>query len=199
MFPDSQIAQRMKLGKTKCMYFCIYGLGKYKHYRFLAKVKNTPHYSISFDESLNMKMQECQLDIILRYWDAEAAQVKVRYFDSKFLLRPNEANLSKLIAETLHTVDDGQKQVQLAMDGPHLNWSIKKSMDSARAEKELLPLIDVGSCGLHVIHGAFQTGMKAAGWDLDRVMKGMFHLFDMSPARRSIYMEVTESELFALR
>ena len=42
MFPDSQIAQRMKLGKTKCMYFCIYGLGKYEHYRFLAKVKNTP-------------------------------------------------------------------------------------------------------------------------------------------------------------
>ena len=42
MFPDAQIAQRMKLGKTKCMYFCIYGLGKYEHYRFLAKVKNTP-------------------------------------------------------------------------------------------------------------------------------------------------------------
>ena len=43
MFPDSQIAQRMKLGKTKCMYFCIYSLGKYEHYRFLAKVK---HYLI---------------------------------------------------------------------------------------------------------------------------------------------------------
>ena len=61
MFQDSQIARRMKLGKTKCMYFCIFDLGKYVHYYFLAVVKITPHYSISFDESLNTKMQEWKL------------------------------------------------------------------------------------------------------------------------------------------
>ena len=26
MFPDGQIAQQMTLGKTKCMYLCVYGL-----------------------------------------------------------------------------------------------------------------------------------------------------------------------------
>ena len=29
MFPDSQIVQCMKPGKTKCMYACVYGLGMY--------------------------------------------------------------------------------------------------------------------------------------------------------------------------
>ena len=58
----------------------------------------------------------------------------------------------------------------MSMGGPHVNWSVKISMDKARAEKELLPLIDVGSCRLNVIHSAFETRMKAAGWELERVM-----------------------------
>ena len=33
-------------------------------------------------------------------------------------------------------------------------------MQAQREEKELSLLEDIGSCGLHVISGAFQTGMK---------------------------------------
>ena len=78
MFLDSQIVQeRMKLGKTKCMYMCVYGLGMYFYSHLLTQVKASPHYTISFYESLNTKLQECQMDIIVRYQDAESAEVKV--------------------------------------------------------------------------------------------------------------------------
>ena len=100
----------------------------------MTQVKASPHYTISFDESLNTKLQECQMDIIVRYWDAESAEVKVRYLDLKFMLRPNEVNLSKLITESICEVDGGWKLLQMSMDGPHVNWSVKSFMDKARAE-----------------------------------------------------------------
>ena len=101
----------------------------------MTQVKASPHYTISFDESLNTKLQECQMDIIVRYWDAESAEVKVRYLDLKFMLRPNEVNLSKLITESICKVDGGWKLLHMSMDGPLVNWSVKSFMEKARAEK----------------------------------------------------------------
>ena len=38
-----------------------------------------------------------------------------------------------------------------------------------RDENELPDLVVVGSCGLHAIHGAFETGVKTTGWQLENV------------------------------
>ena len=116
------------------MYTCVYGLGMYFYSLLMTQVKASPHYTISFDESLNTKIQECQMDIIVQYWDAESAEVKVRYLDLKFMLRSNEVNLSKLITESICEVDGGWKLLQMSMDVPHVNWSVKIFMDKARAE-----------------------------------------------------------------
>ena len=70
----------MKPGKTKCMYTCVYGLGVYFYSLLMTQVKASPH-TISFDESLNTKLLECQKDIVVRYWDAESTEVKVQYLD----------------------------------------------------------------------------------------------------------------------
>ena len=75
------------------------------------------------------------MDIIVRYWDAEYAEVKVRYLDFKFMLRRNEVNLSKLITESICELDGGWKLLQMAMDGAHVNWSVKRFMGKARTEK----------------------------------------------------------------
>ena len=44
-------------------------------------------------------------------------------------------------------------------------------------------LFDVGTCGLHIIHGAFKTGMLATSWKLDQFLRAAFNLFNESPAR----------------
>ena len=117
------------------MYTCVYGLGMYFYSLLMTQVKASPHYTILLDECLNTKLQECQMDIIVRYWDEESAGMKVRYLDLKFMLRRNEVNLYKLITESICEVDGGGKLLQMSSDGPHVNWSLKSIMDKARAEK----------------------------------------------------------------
>jgi len=52
--------------------------------------------------------------------------------------------------------------MKVSMDGPAVNWKfwdlLSKNLRDDLNENEL---IDMGSCGLHVIHGAIQTGHKA--------------------------------------
>ena len=86
----------------------------------------------------------------------------------------------------------------LSMDGPSTNWVVFDLLSSDRSENELPVLSNLGSCGMHVVHGAFQTGIKASDWSLEKVMKAMWRLFHDSPARRDVYIRLNSSELFTL-
>ena len=49
-------------------------------------------------------------------------------------------------------------------------------------------LINIGSCGLHVVHGAFKHGASKTGWKLDGIMRALYQCFNDSPARREDYL-----------
>ena len=66
------------------------------------------------------------------------------------------------------------KIIQLGMDGPNVNQLVLTKMQAQREEEELSLLEDIGSCGLHVISSAFQTGMQCTGWDIDKILCAMF-------------------------
>ena len=83
---------------------------------------------------------------------------------------PKEVNLSKLITESICEVDGGWKLLRMSRDSPHVNWSVKSFTDKARAEKSSCHKLILEAVGLHVIHGAFKMEMKAAGWELYRVI-----------------------------
>ena len=80
--------------------------------------------------------------------------------------------------------------VQLSMDGPNVNWSFHSQLEDYR--KEITPqapdLLELGSCGLHVLHGAYQTAHKETTWDAQKVMEAIHGVFKKSPARRSDYL-----------
>ena len=59
-------------------------------------------------------------------------------------------------------------------------------------------LINVGSCCLHVVHGAFRSGVIKTELGNDSVLKAVHDLFDESPAKREDYIKVNGSEMFAL-
>ena len=49
-----------------------------------------------------------------------------------------------------------KKMIQMSMDGPNVNLKLYESIAEERKEIEDYPaLIDVVSCSLHVVHGAF--------------------------------------------
>ena len=49
-------------------------------------------YSFSFDESMSSVMQQCQMDVVIRYWNETAGNLETRY-DSKFLSQPKAKEL----------------------------------------------------------------------------------------------------------
>ena len=53
----------------------------------------------------------------------------------------------------------------------------------------------VGSCSLHVVHGAFRTGMKQTGWGIDLLLKSLYSHLHETPAKREDYTKMTGSEV----
>ena len=53
-------------------------------------------------------------------------------------------------------------------------------------------LIIIGSCGIHVLHGAYQTAHGVTDWEVGKTLKAAHGIFKKSPARRSDYLEDNE-------
>ena len=68
MFPDSEVASKLILGKTKCAYFMNYGIASYFKNILTKAITESPFYSLSFDGSLNAVIQSCQMDVAIRDW-----------------------------------------------------------------------------------------------------------------------------------
>ena len=60
-------------------------------------------------------------------------------------------------------------------------------------EKELDPLIDLGTCGLHVVHGSMKACAKASEWQLQKLLKAMCQFIHDAPARQAMYKNISES------
>ena len=45
--------------------------------------------------------------------------------------------------------------IQLSMDGPNISWKVFDLLQSHREEAEWSPLLNLGSCSFHIVHGAF--------------------------------------------
>ena len=76
------------------------------------------------------------------------------------------------------------------MDGPNTNLKFLQELSS---------LIDIGSCSLHIIHGAFKTGSEATNWKLDKVLKGVYKMIHDSTARCDDYHSITGSSTYPLQ
>ena len=84
------------------------------------------------------------------------------------------------------------------MDGPSDNIKMQRYLANERsAEIQDAPsLINIGVCNLHVVHGAFCTGLKVTGWKLDDVFKAMYSFFKNTYKRRTDFVEVTGTGMF---
>ena len=83
------------------------------------------------------------------------------------------------------------------MDGPSVNWAFLKEIQKHCEQEELPQLIKIGSSGLHIGHGAFQTGTITTCWNIKGTLNAIYKLLHNSPARRADYISVTRSKLFS--
>ena len=80
--------------------------------------------------------------------------------------------------------------VQLSMDGSNVNWAFHEVLESyCKIEDPNAPtLLNIGSCGLHVLRGAYKTGHKKTDWEVEKTLKAAYGIFKQSPARRADFL-----------
>ena len=88
------------------------------------------------------------------------------------------------------------RMIQLSMDGPNVNWSIFETVSSIREERDLPALIKIGSCSLHIFHGAFQFGCTKTNWKIKELLKNLHSFFFNAPSRKSDYIAQTKTTKF---
>ena len=161
----------------------------------IKSIKASPFFSILFDRSLNEILQIEQMDIYVRYYNQDKATVVTSYLELRFFSMPNAENISDELGQALSCLDIAN-MIMLSMDGPNTNWRVLTNLSKQRLSEDLCDLIEAGSCGLHIVHGAFQAGVVAFKWKLNKVMTSMQKLIHDSPARRDVYATVAKSKVF---
>ena len=81
-------------------------------------------------------------------------------------------NVYETFQNGISEVDESQV-MQVSFDGPNVNLTFFKKYASTEEEKELDPLMDLGTCGLHVVHSSMKAGAKVSEWELQKLLKAM--------------------------
>ena len=199
MFPDSQIAKEFTCGASKCAYIVCYGLAPYFRSQLLDQIRGVNAFVILLDESMNKYTQKKQMDYHIRFYDESSKEVVTRYFTSDFLGHAYADTMVSSFLENCGTINLN-KLIQVSMDGPTVNWSFyDKLMTEIGVSTSDKHLIDIGSCGLHIVHNAFQTGFEATTWNIKSFLTALYYLFHDTPARRDDFTQITSSNVFPLK
>ena len=140
-------------------------------YSLLPVTGFAPKFVSYFDEEFNHISKQKQMYF---HFHDEKQQVVRSYNGSHRLVHANPEEISQSMQAVHSKLDLTHNLVQISMehddpDGPDL--------------------MEIRSCGLHVLYGAYRTAQKAADWNLDKLLKLIFKL---SPAQRGDYLKVNE-------
>lgn len=108
------------------------------------------------------------MDVHVRLWDVNGTVIS-RYLGSQFM---GHGTADGMLAEFNACVGSLNlaKLVQISMDGPNVNWKFYEMVQSDLKLNLKLTMLDIGSCNLHIVHGAFKNGASASQWELDRYL-----------------------------
>ena len=94
--------------------------------------------------------------------------------------------MCRVYLETRHfsssILDSGlpvENMIQISMDGPNVNWKFFKLISEKISLDYGTKLINIGSCGLHVVHNCFKTGSTATDWNpqVSSLLSALYYLF----------------------
>ena len=196
MFFVSEIAATFSLGKTKSRYTILYGIALEFKRVLLYDVKSSPFFTVSFDESLNTDLQVGQMDVAVHFWNDKTG-LSETYFDSQFLRRSTSQNLFDSLYESMSELEKN-KLLQLAMDGPNVNWNILDLLDDKLGFDNFSKTLNIGSCAQHIVHGSLKNGFQKSKWNMDKLLKSIFWILIDSPARCDFYLQEGDTDKFPL-
>ena len=93
----------------------------------------------------------------LNLWDAQLLMM---------FMRPSRMGFLRLVS-------------QMSCKSHLMDLAFLKKYASMQEEKELDLLIDLGTCGLHVVHSSMKAGAKASEWELQKLLKAMWQFIQI--------------------
>ena len=170
-FPDSERAKSFQMSRRKLQYVVNNGLAPYFKEKLEDAILGSDCSSVSFDESLNDVPRKSEMDVIIRYWGNVDMEVKVRFWNASMLGHATNIDLLEHFKASISTLDS-TKLIQV----PSVNHLFLKKFCEQREENELSQLVDNGTCGLHMINGAFKTGAEKSSWELKKTLKSLWQI-----------------------
>ena len=126
----------------------LYEIVPYCKSELLKQINSSPFFSLLFDKSLNSMLQKCQMDVNIRFWNNETNILETRYLYSQFLERPNADNLFQIIKDSTSGLNEANL-LQLAMDGPDVNWLVLNKLDDMLIANGHEKTVNISSCPQH--------------------------------------------------
>ena len=99
------------------------------------------------------------MDVLVRYWYSQKGIAISRYFDSRFMGGANAEQILETFTEATNNLDR-KNLLQISSDGPNVNLKSLELHKNQRELDELPKLADIGTCGLHTVHGSLKNGIK---------------------------------------
>jgi hypothetical protein len=191
MFPKDDVPKNMKISPSKAAYSINFGLAPYFEECLLKDMDLSNYYALCFDESFNKIARKEQMDISFRYVDKKTKRTVNRYFTSVFLNQTRASDLLEGIMSNITTITLN-KIIQLSMDGPYVNLRLHEMFLN---HDEVIALLWIGTCGLHVLHGAVRTSLQKTKWHLNTFLKNLSSFFKNSPKRKRLLLEYSSKNV----
>ena len=156
--------------RTKTMCKITHGLAPCFKSILVGAIGRSDVYTYLFDKSLNEVAKSSEMNLFVRFWNADSNQVQSRYLGSTFLGHTTHLDLlthSRDLTKDLNP----SKLYQISKDGPNTNLKFFNEYSNKSAETTLHSVINIGTCNLHIVHGSLQTGESASRWGLKNIMK----------------------------
>ena len=58
------------------------------------------------------------------------------------------------------------------------------------------PSNHIGSCSLHVVNERFEKRAKESEWNLGNILRSLWQIFHVTPAKREDFIQITGSDLY---
>ena len=131
------------------------------------------------------------------YFNETTNRVERLYLNSQFMGHATVSVMMEVFKKAHNGLDIINNLGQLSMDGSNVNWAFLEELEKYRKleDPKVSSLIVLGSCRLHVVHGAYKTGQQQTNWDLEKNMKATHGIFKKSPARKSDYLAANDIEV----
>lgn len=188
MFGDS-VPQDFSLGNNKAHYLVTDALAPYFKKLQIQEMEGS-FFTLYYDETTNAAgVKELQTGV--RYWSNKHKRIICQHLETFYITTATATVLTDKICDAMTNASlPLSNLLMLGSDGPNVNKAVARLINNQLLLCRKKPLIDIGTCNIHIVHNAFLKGLEQLGDDISDLVFAIYHFFHGWPARWNSYCSV---------